>query len=560
MSIVISQQSLLPIRRDGQIATGNFSTSGGMTSGGGTCVTLYTGGTNICVGTGTTITINLCGTVASANNSICLGGYVAACYINCQVNCLCVAHSETSTSANYAATAGSAGSVVGAVMGNDDGAGNQYLIKWCSHSGGTKSRFYDNGTCACINATLCATCFQGNINGTASNSLGLCGCTPSCFLAVGGTANNSNCLGGYVAACYINCQANCLSVAHSETSTSANYAATAGSAGSVTGAVMGADDGSGLNYLIKWNSHSGGTKSRFYDNGTSACINATLCASCFQGNLNGTVTGTATCATTAGNSLCLGGSLACNFAPLASPTFTNKITISGSAPYIDIYDSGGWVNHSYIQNGVTYNGASAPGNFMAFMNPASKGFSFMQAGTSRLHINTDGNVGIGTIAPYKALHIYGANAGLALQSSTSPYDHWLISSLDTNNSLIFGNDDSGSGTVMSFTRAGAACFYFCVTASDFILSSDERLKTNIENLSISKALNTEYKSFEMCDNIGQKRVGVIAQQLQEVAPEFVHTDDKGFLSVSYTDLFASEIAYLKCEVKGLKEYILFNKK
>jgi RNAse (barnase) inhibitor barstar len=37
-------------------------------------------------------------------------------------------------------------------------------------------------------------------------------------------------------------------------------------------------------------------------------------------------------------------------------------------------------------------------------------------------------------------------------------------------------------------------------------------------------------------NNSRRQVGVIAQEVQEVLPEAVHTDDKGYLSVSYDKL------------------------
>ena len=91
----------------------------------------------------------------------------------------------------------------------------------------------------------------------------------------------------------------------------------------------------------------------------------------------------------------------------------------------------------------------------------------------------------------------------------------------------------------------------CAVALDFVQNSDCRIKTCIQSLSVAP-IDVDYKQFRMCADPDQVRYGVIAQDLQEKYPEMVHADEKGELSVSYNDLYAREIASLKCEIKQLK--------
>jgi hypothetical protein len=91
-----------------------------------------------------------------------------------------------------------------------------------------------------------------------------------------------------------------------------------------------------------------------------------------------------------------------------------------------------------------------------------------------------------------------------------------------------------------------------LTATNFILSSDERQKTNIEPIPIS-SVNIEYKQFELISDPNQLRYGVIAQELQKECPELVRTDENGTLSVAYIDLLVKEIAYLKNKVAELEK-------
>jgi hypothetical protein len=91
-----------------------------------------------------------------------------------------------------------------------------------------------------------------------------------------------------------------------------------------------------------------------------------------------------------------------------------------------------------------------------------------------------------------------------------------------------------------------------LTATNFILSSDSRLKENVEEVD-NKSINVDWKTFEMKSNKGQKRYGVIAQELEEVHPEFVRTDDEGMKSVAYVDLLIAKIAELEARLAKLEK-------
>jgi len=81
----------------------------------------------------------------------------------------------------------------------------------------------------------------------------------------------------------------------------------------------------------------------------------------------------------------------------------------------------------------------------------------------------------------------------------------------------------------------------------FINSSDERLKENIKELSGNVEVN--WKTFELKAEKGQKRYGVIAQELEKTNPEFVKEDSKGFKSVNYIDLLIAKIAELEQRIQ-----------
>lgn len=111
------------------------------------------------------------------------------------------------------------------------------------------------------------------------------------------------------------------------------------------------------------------------------------------------------------------------------------------------------------------------------------------------------------------------------------------------------SEGSTSGTdQVSIESDGSIIATGNITADDFIQSSDERLKSNIQPLE-TKPIKADWKSFEMKD---RKRVGVIAQELEENHPEFVHTNEEGYKSVSYIDLLVAKIHELENRIKQLE--------
>jgi len=103
----------------------------------------------------------------------------------------------------------------------------------------------------------------------------------------------------------------------------------------------------------------------------------------------------------------------------------------------------------------------------------------------------------------------------------------------------------------SITVNGTISGNSTIKGTNFLLGSDERLKTNIEPLSLTP-VNVEYKQFELISEPNQLRYGVIAQELQKEHPELVRTEENGMLSVAYFDLLIKEIAYLKNKIAELE--------
>lgn len=92
-----------------------------------------------------------------------------------------------------------------------------------------------------------------------------------------------------------------------------------------------------------------------------------------------------------------------------------------------------------------------------------------------------------------------------------------------------------------------------ITAQSFNALSDKRLKENIVEYSPNKSiLDLPIYSYNfISDEKKTKKIGCLAQDLQEICPEIVKEDDKGYLSIE-----ENKIVYLLLdEVKKLKKRV-----
>ena len=152
-------------------------------------------------------------------------------------------------------------------------------------------------------------------------------------------------------------------------------------------------------------------------------------------------------------------------------------------------------------------------------------------------------------------------------SNNTAFDQGIkIKSSSTGQSYMSFNDRSEDALVLRGAKVGIGTdnpgyrldvdgngrFTSTVTATNFILSSDKRLKNNVKQAS-NKHIEVNWKTFEMNSEEGQSRYGVIAQELEEVHPEFVRTDDEGMKSVAYIDLLIAKIAELEARLEKLEK-------
>ena len=122
-------------------------------------------------------------------------------------------------------------------------------------------------------------------------------------------------------------------------------------------------------------------------------------------------------------------------------------------------------------------------------------------------------------------------------------------------STIFATTLNTTPTVNLVNKTQATTFvdgtsYKNVTAADFILASDVTLKENIIPLSDRK-IDVDFKEYNFKGS-KRTRFGVIAQEIEEKHPEFVHTREGGDKTVSYIDLLVAKVHELENRIKKLE--------
>lgn len=116
-----------------------------------------------------------------------------------------------------------------------------------------------------------------------------------------------------------------------------------------------------------------------------------------------------------------------------------------------------------------------------------------------------------------------------------------------------------SGTIDA-SVATHVCVYYDESgdlhASNFFSSSDERLKYDINDISLkSNGVLPDLKSFKFKVN-DHRSYGVIAQEVESLGyTELVDTDDNGYKRVNYDALYALYIKDLQNQIDILKREI-----
>nr|BAR37525.1 endosialidase [uncultured Mediterranean phage uvMED] len=161
---------------------------------------------------------------------------------------------------------------------------------------------------------------------------------------------------------------------------------------------------------------------------------------------------------------------------------------------------------------------------------------------TRMTIKSDGNVGIGLTAPDSKLHVVnGSGQAAKIHSDTN-------NSGDLGMSVLAGQDSATNSGDCKWIRladgndSGKAYIQFKGSGpnAEFAAVSDERLKTNIQDtdvVGLDVINNLRLVKFDWNETAtqdagwsmtGHQKLGFIAQEVEQILPEFISEDTNGF--------------------------------
>lgn len=138
---------------------------------------------------------------------------------------------------------------------------------------------------------------------------------------------------------------------------------------------------------------------------------------------------------------------------------------------------------------------------------------------------------------------YNSIANGSISGGQNSYTDGYVLNHDSNNGSLFEMYSGGSMTINISGSDGT------ITATSVNQTSDQRLKTNIQTLDngLEKTIKMRGVTYNWIDDhkTQKTQTGLIAQEVEKVFPEFVHTDEKGMKSVNYAQMTAVLIEAVK---------------
>lgn len=221
---------------------------------------------------------------------------------------------------------------------------------------------------------------------------------------------------------------------------------------------------------------------------------------------------------------------------------------------------------------TTYTFASGTGNFTVTPSGGSKQTVSIgkpsTAGTADKVANTltftgyqsksyDGSAAVSVAIPSKVSDLTNDSGYITSYTDTKN----TTGSTNSSSKLYLVGATSQASSPVTYSNSGVYTQSGAIYASaGFYDTSDMRVKDNIESIDVSKADKIRLVEFDRTDR-EHHGYGVIAQELETVYPSMVNTDENGFKTVNYSEIYAVKIKYLEDKIAALEAVVdkLINK-
>jgi len=179
-------------------------------------------------------------------------------------------------------------------------------------------------------------------------------------------------------------------------------------------------------------------------------------------------------------------------------------------------------------------GASVSYGQVRFLNSSSSGEASIHIGRTNQTVEQRWTVGQGVAGIGDSFGFYtGGSSRVNLQTN----GNLLIGTVSDN-----GNKLRVNGTIFSDSS---------ITATSFFESSDATLKTLIQDNYQAKGIDSVVAKLYIKN--GKEELGYFAQDLQDVLPSAVSKGSDGLLNLSYREVHTAKIAYLEERIKQLEK-------
>lgn len=220
----------------------------------------------------------------------------------------------------------------------------------------------------------------------------------------------------------------------------------------------------------------------------------------------------------------------------------SRFGFSSTSGVVDVYADGNFyaTDNSYL--------VLHAGNYSSYAMPVS-------GGTMSGYLIISANWGA---SPYtSALTIIGTYPSITFRGSNSNWEH--LQHVDSSGNFNFyggaGYTANNWNQFGQITTSGTISWLYSITATAFYESSDERIKTIIEDNSRVNDIHLIKPKLYKKD--GKTEFGYIAQELLKIMPYSVEQGNNGYYNLAYREVHTAKIAYLEDSIDEIKAKILY---